>query len=166
MTGINNFLNLLRFDDSDVLSDTNELEYGVTLRLFLRPGKAGPCRTPVAEAEAEAERVKDDGDIPTTVHCGSREFISWEVAQKYFVNQNFGGAVLRGRRNILDTTLSFSGIAFLTEPRAISPLLSRLRVRASEKVDVEWTLDLDTGAKKFTSNNVVLDVHGSRSLGE
>jgi LPS-assembly protein len=26
-------------------------------------------------------------------------------------------------------------------------------------MDVEWDFDLDTGAKKFTSNNVLLDVH-------
>ena len=60
-----------------------------------------------------------------------------------------------GRRNIFDTTLNLSGIAFLTEPRAISPLISRLRVRTSAHMDVEWDFDLDTGAKKFTSNNVL-----------
>ena len=32
-------------------------------------------------------------------------------------------------------------------------------MRASENVDVEWDFDLDTGAKKFTSNNVLVDVH-------
>jgi LPS-assembly protein len=47
----------------------------------------------------------------------------------------------------------------LTEPRDISPLISRLRVRTSANMDVEWDFDLDTGAKKFTSNNLLLDVH-------
>jgi len=45
------------------------------------------------------------------------------------------------------------------EPRAISPLISRLRMRPSEKLDVEWDFDLDTGAKKFTSNNMLVDLH-------
>jgi LPS-assembly protein len=81
------------------------------------------------------------------------------VAQKYFFDPNFGGAAVEGRRNILGTTLDFSGIAFLTEPRNISPLLSRLRVRTSEKTDVEWDVDYDTGAKKFTANNIYADVH-------
>ena len=40
VAGIDNFLNVLRFDDVDVASDTNELEYGVTQRLFLRPAKS------------------------------------------------------------------------------------------------------------------------------
>ena len=160
VAGINNFLNMLRFDETDIAANTNELEYGVTQRMFLRPGKGGPCRTPTAEEEAvELERLKDDGDFQPPVRCGNREFISWRLTQKHFFDQNFGGAVINGRRNIFDTTLNLSGIAFLTEPRAISPLISRFRVRPSEKVDVEWDFDLDTGAKKFTANNVLVDVH-------
>jgi LPS-assembly protein len=165
VAGIGNFLSVLRFDETDIASDTTELEYGVTQRLFLRPGKAGPCKTPSAEEEAEAERIKDDGDVPTVVRCGSREFISWRLTQKHFFDENFGGAVIDGRRNIFTTTLDLSGIAFLTEPRAISPLISRLRVRASSKVDVEWDFDLDTGAKKFTSDNVLVDVHQGNMFG-
>jgi LPS-assembly protein len=164
VAGIGNFLNLLRFDDVDVASSTNELEYGVTQRLFLRPGKNGPCAG-AAPADESDVRVKDDGDVTAPIKCGAREWISWRVTQKRFFDELFGGAVQRGRRNILDSTLNFSGIAFLTEPRAISPLVSRLRVRASEKVDVEWNFDLDTGAKKFTSNNVLVDVHEGNIFG-
>ncbi|CAN5603165.1 hypothetical protein BH10ACI4_BH10ACI4_21420 [soil metagenome] len=145
--GVGNFLNLLRFDDKDVVSNTDELEYGVTQRLFLRPGKDGPCngagKTTASLTTSNLpgdvpsgpdrvpDRVKDDGDVPSTVKCGAREWISRRVAQKYFFDETFGGAASRGRRNILESTLNFSGIAFLTEPRAISPLASRLRVRAS-----------------------------------
>jgi LPS-assembly protein len=167
VAGIDNFLNILRFDDVDVASDTNELEYGVTQRLFIkpRPGteEEKPCK-PLSSAEVGAlgERVKDDGDIPSTTKCKGRQWISWELRQKHFFDQTFGGAVIDGRRNVLETTLNFSGIAFLTEPRAISPLVSRLRVRASENVDVEWDWDYDTGAKKFTSNNVLVDVRADR----
>jgi LPS-assembly protein len=106
------------------------------------------------QAKERSSDLKASGRV-----CGSRELISWRVTQKYFFDENFGGAVINGRRNIFDTTLSYSGIAFLTEPRAIAPLLSRVRVRTSEHLDVEWDFDLDTGAKKFTSNNLLLDVH-------
>jgi LPS-assembly protein len=85
--------------------------------------------------------------------------MSWRLTQKYFFNPTFGGAVISGRRNIFETTLNLSGVAFLTEPREISPLISRLRMHPSEKVDFEWDFDLDTGAKKFTSNNVLVNVH-------
>jgi LPS-assembly protein len=166
VAGIDNFLNVLRFDDVDVASDTNELEYGATQRIFLRPLKVRPCRErpvvvgPEEDLDVDAGRVyaKDRSSDPRPV-CGSRELISWRLTQKYFFDENFGGAVIDGRRNIFDTTLNLSGIAFLTEPRAISPLISRMRVRTSEHLDVEWDFDLDTGAKKFTSNNLLLDVH-------
>jgi LPS-assembly protein len=168
VAGISNFLNVLRFDDVDVASDTNELEYGVTQRLFLRPVKARPCvEKPVGGDRRDDQDPDEDGGRVYAKErkgeskplCGSRELISWRLTQKYFFDEKFGGAVINGRRNIFDTTLNFSGIAFLTEPRAISPLVSRLRVRTSAHMDVEWDFDLDTGAKKFTSNNVLLDVH-------
>ena len=188
--GVSNFLNVLRFDSVDIVSDTNELEYGVTQRLFLRPLKTRPCQesgNPILNKDGSnpnlspglderdpapgltpsrgAGRSETDSPPDSPPVCGSREWISWRLAQKRFFNQNFGGAVLDGRRNIFDTTLNFSGIAFLTEPRAISPLVSRLRVRTSAHMDAEWDFDLDTGAKKFTSNNVFLDVHENNLFG-
>jgi LPS-assembly protein len=178
VAGIDNFLNVLRFDDIDVASDTNELEYGVTQRLFVRPVKARPCVEKATRGdqkeEPEEDRDEDQGMVYSKERsgerakgpiCGSRELISWRLTQKTFFDESFGGAVINGRRNIFDTTLNFSGIAFLTEPRAISPLVSRLRVHTSEHMDVEWDFDLDTGAKKFTSNNVMLDVHEGNVFG-
>ncbi|MDE3105932.1 MAG: LPS-assembly protein LptD [Acidobacteriota bacterium] len=158
--GVNSFKNVLRFDAVDVVSNTRELEYGTVQRLFLKPRRAAPCTA--ADLKPEAERVKDAGDVPANGQqwdCGSREWITWQLAQKYFFDESFGGAVVNGRRNIFDTTLNLSGVAFLTEPRAISPLISRLRFAPTEKVDVEWDFDLDTGAKKFTSNNLLVDFH-------
>jgi LPS-assembly protein len=171
VNGVDNFSQVLRFDSVDVESNTNELEYGATQRLFLRRTGTRPCRVPGSEADAieilgggDAGAVEDPGQATGRTDdvqpaCGNREWISWRVAQKYFFDATFGGAVVNGRRNILATTLDFSGIAFLTEPRNISPLLSRLRVRTSEKTDVEWDFDYDTGAKKFTANNIYADVH-------
>jgi LPS-assembly protein len=167
VSGIGNFLDVLRFDPVDVVSDTNEFEYGVTQRLFLRETGVHTCRTAESGADgiAEADGEMEDGvgdlhpveaALPV---CGNREWISWRLTQKYFFDPVFGGAIAPGRRNIFETTLAFSGIAFLTEPRNISPLLSRLRVRTSEKTDVEWDVDYDTGAKKFTANNIFLDGH-------
>jgi len=171
VNGIDNFSQVLRFDSLDVASNTNELEYGATQRLFLRRSGTRPCHAPGSQADAleilgggDNDAVEDPGQSTTRTNdaqpvCGNREWISWRVAQKYFFDPNFGGAVVNGRRNILTTTLDFSAIAFLTESRNISPLVSRLRVRTSEKTDVEWDFDYDTGAKKFTANNIYADVH-------
>jgi LPS-assembly protein len=186
INGIDDFQEVLRFDLVDIASNTNEVEYGATQRLFLRGKGDTPCRpagqaadvTEILGSAGKAEDAvedpgetlgRDEGGEPV---CGNREWISWRVAQKYFFNSNFGGAVTVGPRAILDTTLDFSGISFMTRPRDISPLISRLRVRTSEKMDVEWDFDYDTCSasasissasngciRKFTANNLYVDVH-------
>jgi LPS-assembly protein len=161
--GVNDFDKTLRFDDVDVVSNTNELEYGVTQRLFLRGhgSKPRPCRIAEIADSSDAEAAPDDepNGKPAQPKCSTREFFSWRVGQKTFFNQSFGGALVDGRRNILQTTLDFSGIAFLTEPRSVSPVISRLRVRPSEAFDLEWDFDYDTVLGRFTTNNVFADVH-------
>jgi len=173
--GVDNFRQLLRFDDIDVVSNTNEVEYGVTQRLFMRrkttetcppqdSGAAGSAAWTGAAAAGvmggvNSGAASDAGYVGVSSGCGGRELLSWRLTQKYFLDSNFGGAVITRTRNIFQTTLDLSGIAFLTEPRDISPLVSRLRWRTSDHFDVEWDFDLDTGAKKFTSNNVLVNFH-------
>ena len=172
--GVDNFDRLLRFDETDVVSNTHEVEYGATQRLFLRPKSTEPCPEKNDDAAGSAAwtgaaaagvmgspasgEASDPGYVGTPPGCGSRELLSWRLTQKYFLDPHFGGAVVTRARNIFQTTLDLSGIAFLTEPREISPLVSRLRWRTSDHVDVEWDFDLDTGAKKFTSNNVLINL--------
>ena len=188
-TGISNFASILRFDDTDVASNTNEIQYGVTQRLFRRLSGNQPCRTAAdfsaglnpegtgAEAPSDADGLAPPG-MPSEPHdhsagspghlaaatangadCRNEELISWTLTQKYFFDPTFGNAIQTGRRNVFQTTLDLSGVAFLTEARNISPLISRLRVRTSASTDFEWDFDLDTGTGKFTSSNVFVDVH-------
>ncbi len=225
--GIDNFLGALRFDEADLVSDTNQLEYGLTQHLYFRPkppatprlppGCAGEAMAGQPDAEpgvdptvggdaAEAasnspggvasqagEAVPDvltpspvdstDANgivtasastpdvplrtrsrhglrcVPLVQTAAQEPLVSWHLAQRYFFDRNFGGAVIINRRNLFESTLSLSGIAFLTEPRNISPLISRLRVRTSGHTDAEWDFDYDTGASKFTSSNVYFDAH-------
>jgi LPS-assembly protein len=182
-TGINNFANVLRFDATDVVSNTDELEYGVTQRLFRHSTNAASCKSaapqqplvnPALDANADngpgpgspegydfgpQETSPDSSpDGQRTSDCGNEELLSWRLTQRYFVDQTFGNAVVNGRRNVFTTTLDLSGVAFLTEPRQLSPLISRLRLRTSSHTDLEWDLDYDAGASKITSSNVFVDV--------
>ena len=188
INGISNFPETLRFDTVDVASNTHELEYGITQRLFLRRSGNTPCRAAGSSANAtevldsagqESDAAEDPGQATNRNDssepvCGNREWISWRLGQKYFFDHNFGGAVtINGPRSVLQTTLDFSGIAFLTGPRNISPLTSRLRVRTSENADLEWDFDFDLCSapvsalspaaqpcrQKFTANNIYLDLH-------
>ena len=173
-TGVSNFNSILRFDSTDVISNTNEAEYGVTQRLFRRTRSSAPCQTETISAESGFNSTSDNTPnpsetveatpTPATPCTHSEALISWRLTQKYFFDRTFGGIVATSRRNIFETTLNLSGIAFLTEPREISPLISRLRVRTSAHTDLEWDFDLDTGARRFTSSNVFLDLHQGLSF--
>jgi LPS-assembly protein len=206
--GIDNFLSVLRFDDIDLASDTNELEYGVTQHLYFRP-KPKPVKTkpgcpatsaasttnlallqappelpdvmnPTPDQSTDANGIPDASaqapQSPIRTHAKAdpcnqpvvptqQEWFSWRLTQRYFFDPTFGNAVLDSRRNIFDTTLSLSGVAFLTEPRNISPLISRMRFRTSGHTDVEWDFDYDTGATKFTSSNIFLDARKGQLFG-
>jgi LPS-assembly protein len=143
VTGINNFQNVLRFDQTDVFNNTNELEYGLTQRLFLRHTHPRPC--------------KGDEKLGPNKTCGGGtvDWLTWRVAQKHFFDPYFGGALsYPGYRTVLQSSLDFTGIAFLTGPRSESPVLSRLRLRTSTSTDFEWDLDYDTKAHHLQDNSV------------
>jgi LPS-assembly protein len=142
VTGVNNFRQILRFDDTDVASNTNELEYGLTQRLFLRHLQPHPC----AGDEALGPDAMCGG--------GTRDWITWRVAQKYYFEPDFDHAITRGTPNPLETTLDFTGIDFLTEARHTTPVISRLRMRTTTATDAEWDLDYDAKEGKITSSNI------------
>jgi LPS-assembly protein len=88
-----------------------------------------------------------------------REIVTWELAQKYFLDPDFDGAVVSGVRNVLTTTADFSGIAFLTGPRHLSPLISRLRVQTSSQADAEWDVDYDFQKGRINASTALLNYH-------
>jgi LPS-assembly protein len=140
--GIDNFHSVLRFDDVDIASDTHEVEYSLTQRLFLRHLGTHKC--------------KDDEAATASGQCsgGTNEWLTWQLAQKYFFQPRFGGAVERDTRNVLDATLDLTGVAFLSGPRHYSPVVSRLRMRTTSQTDLEWDLDYDTRTGRITSSNI------------
>jgi LPS-assembly protein len=58
---------------------------------------------------------------------------------------------------VFTTTADFTGIAFLTEPRRFSPIVSRLRIRTSHRTDFEWRLDYDTKKGRINASTALLD---------
>jgi len=152
ISGVNNFGEILRFDERDVLSDTNEVEYGLVHRLYAKkrpkPENCGSALTPCAKP------------------APARELISWELGQKYFLDPNFGGALVSGRRNVFTTTTDFTAIAFLTQPRHLSPLISRLHIGPSSRLAASWDFDYDFKISHMSASNVFLNYHiGQVSLG-
>jgi LPS-assembly protein len=170
VTGVDNFLNVLRFDDRDILSDTNELEYGIVNRLYAKrtseepedcgPGGmpalaigGAPVQSPIPWERREAKAAS------CTPGPRTRDVVTWELAQKYFFDPTFGGALVSGRRNVFTTTADLTGNAFLTGPRRFSPLISRLRVQTNARTDAEWDLDYDITKGRINSSTALVNYH-------
>ncbi len=156
VAGINNFRNILRFDPIDTVTDTNEIEYSLTQRLFFRRLQAQPCTNPEVP-EAITGRVY----LPLNYReCSSGETsdsVSWEVAQKHFFEPRFGRAVVRDRRNVIASSLDFTGISFLTGPRDYTPIISRLALHTDQQIDLGWDVDYDPKAGRINGSNEYVD---------
>ncbi len=160
--GVENFPSIIRFDFRDILSDTNEIEYGVLQRFFLKRAHQN-CGSETAKQETpekpQASAMKAANPASDCMPAGADEFISWEVKQKYYLQPDFGGAIVNGRRNVLETSEDFTGIAFLTDPRRFTPIVSRLRVRTSANSDMQWEVDYDTKRGQLNSSTFFTTMH-------
>jgi LPS-assembly protein len=173
LTGVNDFASVLKFDERDILSDTHEVEYGFVTRLYGKrpPSSIKECETPMtglAVGAAAPEQTVPwlhtsvlEGQ-PCIVGPDVREIVSWEVTQKYFLDPTFGGALVTGQRNVFTTTEELTGIAFLTEPRHLSPLVSRLRVATGAHTDTEWDLDYDFQLGRINASTLLVNYNVGR----
>ena len=156
-TGIENFSEILRFDERDILADTNEVEYGFVNRLFSKKTKLSPKCFQHPEHSEFSENLKSTQGGGVSIcqdkSAAANEVFSWAIAQKYFGNSNFGGALVPGTRNVFDSTVDFTGIAFLTEPRIWSPIISRLRASAG-LTDFQWDLDYDPVLHQINASTI------------
>jgi LPS-assembly protein len=134
--GIHNEPETLRFDTADIATNTNEAGFSLTQRFYLRPITPKTCESVEPCAPQQ------------------REWVSWQIAQKFFADPTFGGALIPDRRNVFDSTLDMTGVAFLTSQRNIGPLISRLRFEAVDHLRIEWDMDYDTKAGRLGSDNV------------
>ena len=177
VTGVNNFAETLKFDERDILTDTHEVEYGFVTRLYARQTSGKP-----QDCEALMSGLRVGGPSPESLvpwqHSSTlnnsrcpegpsvREIVTWELAQKYFLDPTFGGALIAGQRNMFTTTADLTGIAFVSEPRHLSPLISRLRVETSARTDAEWDMDYDFQDNRVNASTVLANYHvGAVTIG-
>ncbi len=111
--------NIVRYDDVDIVSSTNELEYSLTNTLYYR------------------KNVGDGEALPQ-----AHELVSLRLSQKYYFDPNFGGALRPGTNVVFDPTISLTGFAF--EPgRRLSPVVSVLKIAPFSNFDTEIRADLN-----------------------
>ena len=127
VNGVNDFNRLVRFDEDETLTDTNEIEYGITQRLFRR------------DKSGDAE-----------------EFVTWRLVQKYFFNPTFGNALVPGQPNVFQTLDALTPFAFADEPRNFSPIVSDLTVAPGKRWDAEFVLNYDPQRNRLTAIGTLL----------
>ena len=125
--GVNQFDHFIRFDEDETLTDTNDFTYSITQRLFHRTG---------------------DGQAD--------ELVSWKIAQKYYFDPTFNGALVPGTRNVFQALDSITPFAFADEPRRFSPIDSDLRIIPTGVYEAEVRLDYDTVRQKITTAGTLI----------
>jgi LPS-assembly protein len=126
VSGINDFTQTVRFDETDIMSNTNEVEFSLTNRLLKRNGSGG---------------VED--------------VISWQVWYKRYFDPTFGGAVIPGRRNVVESSAWLTGYGFLNGFRNQSPVVSVLRIQS--RVGTEWRTDYDPVRHAIVNSTLSID---------
>jgi LPS-assembly protein len=182
VTGVNDFANVLHFDERDILSNTHEVEYGFVTRLYAKHTSPQAKSSSIEECAGQMsglavgaaapeqsvpwQRVSTLQSQPCPALPETREVATWELTQKYFLDPNFGGALIAGQRNVFTTTEDMTGIAFLTQPRHLSPLVSRLRLATSSHIDTEWDMDYDFQLGRINASTLLLNYNlGPFTLG-
>ncbi len=127
VNGVNDFGRFLRFDEDETLTDTNEVEYSVTQRLY---------------------RKRRDGD--------AQGLVSWRIAQKYFLDPTFGGALAPGQRNVFQTLDALTPFAFADFARRFSPIISDLRITPGGPYDAQLRVDYDPQRGQITGVGTLL----------
>ena len=148
---------VLLFDTADIASNVNEAGFSLTQRFYLRPTGEKPCGARDQDAgDGSDANVDAAHDTRETKVCPSapREWATWEIAQEYFIDPNFGGALIPGRRNVFDATLDLMAPTFLTSARNIAPITSRIRFEAIDNLRIQWDLAYDTIAGQLAADNV------------
>ncbi|MGA8011527.1 MAG: LPS assembly protein LptD [Candidatus Acidiferrales bacterium] len=127
VNGVNDFGRFLRFDEDETLTDTNELEYGVTQRLYRRTGS---------------------GD--------AEEFITWRLTQKYFFDPTFGGALVPGQPNVFQTLDGLTPFAFADVARRFSPIVSNITIEPGKRFDTQFIVNYDPQRNRLTAIGTLL----------
>lgn len=129
ISGIDEFKDVILFDEKDIFSNTNEIEYVFANRLLAR-------------------RPTSDGGWTTG------EVLSLSIGQKIFFDPTFGGALIPGRRNVLFPANTLSAFAYLDGTRKVSPVTSRLRFTPARRYTVDLRTDYDPEVQRLRASSI------------
>jgi LPS-assembly protein len=124
------FLKAIRFDETDLLSNNSELRISLANRLYVK---------------------NNDGNVS--------EVASWEISQSRYFDPTFGGAVVPGQRNVVQSVADLTGYTFIDGPRNYSPIVSSLRIQ--HRIGLEWRTDYDPLFHQIVNSSISVDARFS-----
>src|SRR6185295_1981258 len=101
-------------------------------------------------SDRDPNAVATNEDAPVQ----SYEFMTVKVAQKYFIDRDFGGALVEGRRNQFFPINTLSGFTFGGRTRSFSPVNVAVRYRPLSSVYAD--LRMDVGSEDGAVRNIVV----------
>jgi LPS-assembly protein len=140
--GVDNFNRIIRFDYTDTMTDTNEIEYGVINRIFTRRYTEAVTEEAqrLLREKANGSGEGKDGKNPLSVQ--PYEIFTLTVRQKYFFDETFGEALVPGRRNQISPITQLTFYTFGGTPRRFSPLSIDGTYRPQKTVFVNTRMDV------------------------
>jgi LPS-assembly protein len=152
VTGVDDFNSLIRFDQTELFSNTNQIEVWITNRLYTK----------------RKETVT--------------EVFSWDLRQQRYFDPTFGGAISQtpvfnsttgtystvgwcgqpACRNEILSAIELTPYAFLDGPRSYSPIVSTIRTSPINGIGIEWRADYDPLHHGIVASSATIDAgfHG------
>ncbi len=127
VSGIGDISRIIRFDDAEILTNTNDLQVTLTNRFYSKRKEK------------------------------TREWATWEVWQRRYFDPTFGGALIEGQRNVFAATAAVSGFAFLDQYRNYSPVASNFRAEPITGLGLAWRADYDPLRSGIANNAITAD---------
>ena len=134
--GVNNFNRIIRFDHVDTITDTNELEYGITNRIYTRR------YSEAVTDEAQRRLSEQTADAKKPLSVQPYEIFTLTVRGKYFFDKTFGGALIPGQRNQIEPITAMSFYTFGGVPRRFSPLSIDATYRPQKTIFFNTRMDV------------------------
>lgn len=141
------FKRIILFDYNDTVTDTNEVEFGVTNRFYTRRYTEIPTE---GVSRAELLRAAQNKENPLSIQ--PYEIFTVTVRGKYFADRTFGGALTPGRRNQFQSITDLTAFTFGGVPRRFSPVNVDLTYRPRRTIYANSRLDL--GVQNLDLRNV------------
>ncbi|HMT09663.1 MAG TPA: LPS assembly protein LptD [Pyrinomonadaceae bacterium] len=134
--GVDSFERIIRFDHVDTVANTNEVEFGITNRIYTR--KYGEAVTAEAQELLREKPVNEKEGLGVQPY----ELFTITVRGKYYFDPNFGGSLTPGRRNQIEPMTALSFYTFGGVPRRWSPLNIDATYKPKKDLYVNTRLDI------------------------